>query len=365
VAQTTWIVQADNSTAMPSLAAAVAAASDGDVIRILDSVVWVGGTLAITKSLRIVGDPVLGGSSVLFAYAQGALLVQLASTQSLTFSNLSFGYLPGYEVPVTVDHCAGPVTFQGVPSSIFSCRIDTCDQVLFSRVDCAARNPVRIHSSVVAFADCQVNGHRAVFETSTAASEAAVFTRSTVQFMNTVLRGGAADVRLSGSLPGARAATVTASAVTVSGASDFVHGHAPALPPIWASQSSFVLPSTLSLVIAGAATTSVFDLPTVDSANFASGQTATFDVRSPLGTLSALVFGAAGGRQPVTGVHGDLWIDPLVLCAPILAIQNGALAWQLAVPPVPALSGTACRWQAAALLGNGFVLGAPGSGYLR
>lgn len=81
VAQTNWVVQADNSTAMPSLAAAVAATSEGDVIRILGSVAWVGGTLTITKSCRIVGNPVLGGSSVLFAYAQGALLVQLAPTR--------------------------------------------------------------------------------------------------------------------------------------------------------------------------------------------------------------------------------------------------------------------------------------------
>ena len=85
-AQTTWIVEYGNPTAMPSLAAAAAAAADGDTIVIRHAMEWIAGAIPLTKSLHIIGKTATGGVPQLW-FGNGGLDIQIAAGKELVFAN--------------------------------------------------------------------------------------------------------------------------------------------------------------------------------------------------------------------------------------------------------------------------------------
>ncbi|MFT4511729.1 MAG: hypothetical protein ACI89X_005118 [Planctomycetota bacterium] len=364
-AQSTWIVEAGNPAALPNLGSAVAAASDGDIILLRNATEWLSGTLVINKSLRIIGDPVPGGSIMLFNNSPTTIRVQVSAQQSVTLCNLRLGWWLQYSPTVHIDQCAGRVTFQDVPGGSCSFVIDGSDQVVFANVNCMARVPMQVTDSTVVFSDSVLSGQEAAFEGGTPSNAAAQFTDSTALCTNSNLRGGASNTVLSGSLPGSHAISATTSAFELAGSSDIVHGHSLLLAPIISTQSTFVLPPGVSPAITGTATTTIAELPSVTTTGFALGSSSSLTVQSITGSLSGLVFGLPGNRIPVPGVMGDLWIDPFQASLPLAGVQNGALTWTIAIPATTALYGQEYRWQAIAALNGALVLSAPGATLLR
>src|SRR5262245_16214398 len=104
-AQTTWIVEYGNPTAMPTLAAAVAAAADGDTIVIRQAMEFIIGAIPITKSLHIFGKTATGGApGVWFATyigggPPGRLDIQIAAGKELVFANCRLGSFGSQTVP--------------------------------------------------------------------------------------------------------------------------------------------------------------------------------------------------------------------------------------------------------------------------
>ena len=371
-AQTTWIVEAGNPTALPTLAAAVTAAVDGDTIVIRHAGEWVVGPILLTKSLRIIGNTATGGAPSLAFFAGGlfgvgGLDIQIAAGKELVLANCSLHSFvsPPSPVPsVNISSSVGRVTLQDI-TGFFALTIAQSQQVLLSRLDFMAAAPIAITGSVVALDRCRVRGRNGDFETSRPAAQAMQLDNATVHGMDTIIRGGDAAWHAFGyepSMPGTRALTANSSTLTLSGAASSVaSGVLYTGSPSESFQSSFVFHPGLQPAIGGTSTVATRILPVVAAVGFASGGNAQLTVDAP-GLLTALVFGVPGDRIAIPGVSGDLWIDPQDYC--IASVGFGSAVWAVTVPPAPVMFGKVYRWQGLAL-SQGLEFGAPGSALLR
>ena len=133
-AQTTWIVDSGSPTAMPTLAAAVAAAADGDTIVIRHAIEGIAGQILLTKSLHIIGNTATGGAPALY-FANGGLGIQIAAGKELVFANCRLSMLT-WNVPaaVNISNSAGRVVLQDLTGR-FGLTIYFSQQVLLSRLD--------------------------------------------------------------------------------------------------------------------------------------------------------------------------------------------------------------------------------------
>jgi hypothetical protein len=373
-AQTTRIVDSGNPNAFPTLAAAIAAASDGDTIRIQHASEWMIASLLLDKSLRIVGDspPASGGATTLVFFNGGGLNVSLAAGKELVIANCTLTAHSPQWLPtaaVTISGSAGRVLLQDLPASYFGIAISNSANVVLSRVQMMLANAMQVANSTVVCDRCTLTGRPGNYQTNEPSVAAMALDHAVVHCVDTQLRGGNAATYIGGwvtALPGSRALTATASLVTMNGPSTLVAaGSLWTAAPIASTQSVFVFGPGIGSPISGTSVTASIALPTVEATGFASGQQATLTVRSPWGSPTGLLFGAPGDRSTVTGVLGDLWIDPQELCAPVAGIQNGSLSWSVALPPSPAVFGRAWRWQGIALLPGAVALGPPGSAVLR
>jgi hypothetical protein len=366
-AQTTWIVDSGTPTAMPTLAAAVAASADGDTIVIRHANELIVGQILLTKSLHIIGNTATGGAPQL-AFVFGGLDIQIAAGKELVLANCGLiSFLSGVTPPssVNISNTVGRVALQDVTGYI-GMTITQSNQVMLSRVDIQAAAPIAITHSVVALDRCILRGRNGDFEYGVPSAQAMQLDFATVHGMGTIIRGGDAALVLGlpePSYPGTRALTANSSVLTLSGAASGVaSGSLFTGPPIQSTQSTFVFHPGLQPVIGGTSSVTTRFLPTVTALGFASGSNAQLGVVSPPGALTALVFGVPGDRLAIPGVYGDLWVDPQEYCIP--AVGVGSVVWTVTVPPSPVLFGKAYRWQGL-VLSQGLELGAPGSALLR
>jgi len=369
-AQTTWIVEAGNPAAQPTLAAAVAIANDGDMIRIRNVAEDVSG-LTITKSLRIVGDASGTGAAVLLssqAPSGAPLTITIGGGKALCVANCNLGFwlASNLSLHLTIRDCAGSVALQDSPYGSGVMVIQNSRQVLCSNISFDAQLPLQIAGSTVVFANSTMRGRGADYEFGTPSTAAASIAQSAVHCVDATIRGGAGRAYLGGIMPGSLSVTLIGSTLTGAGNTLIASGTLTSANAISASNSLLVLEPSLAPTVTATNTTVIHQpLPHVEVTNFASGQTATLALRTPNGSLSALLVGLPGARRSFAGVAGDFWLDPQVVCTPVLAIQNGSLAWTVAIPPTPALFATPIRWQGAMLDQGLAVLGAPGSALLR
>jgi hypothetical protein len=373
-AQTTWIVDAGNPSALPTLAATVAVASDGDTVVIRHSGEWLTSSVVLNKSLRIVGDSPAapGGAPELRFFFGTGLHVQIAAGKELLLANVTLWSMSstGFPQPsvLAITSSAGRVTLQDVPAGVFAINVVQSSQVILSRVAMTMAAPLRVAHAAVVCDRCTLLGRAANYQTSAPSVVAMDLDQAEVHCVDTVITGGNAAWHLGwvSSQPGSRAIHAVASVLTMSGPSCAVASGALAgVPPIDATQSSFAFPPGLQPGITGTATVASVELPSVDATSVVSGSTAQFTVRSPIGSLAGLVFGVPGDRLGVPGVLGDLWIDPLSSSLPVAGIQTGGMSWTVPVPPSPTLFGAVFRWQPIVLSSGQFVLGAPASAALR
>jgi hypothetical protein len=366
-AQTTWIVEAGNPTALPTLAAGVAAAADGDTIMIRHAQEVIVGPILLTKSLRIIGNTASGGAPLL-AFFFGGLDIQIAAGKELVFANCTVTIWLTAPLPpasVNISNSAGRVVLQDLTGFV-GMTIAQSNQVLLSRVDLTAAAPIMITNSVVALDHCSLRGRNGDFEHGAFSAQAMQLDFATVHGMDTTIRGGDAAMVLGypePSYPGTHALTANSSVLTLSGAgSSVASGSLFTGPPIQSSLSSFVFHPGPQPAIGGTSTVTTRFLPTVTALGFASGSNAQLAVVAPPGALTTLLFGVPGDRLAIPGVSGDLWIDPQEYCIP--AIGVGGAVWVVTVPPSPVLFGKAYRWQGL-VLSQGLELGGPGSALLR
>ena len=366
-AQTTWIVEYGNPTAMPTLAAAVAAAADGDTIVIRHALELTLGAIPITKSLHILGKTATGGAPGVYFANGGGLDIQIAAGKELVFANCRLGSFGSQTVPavVNISNSAGRVVLQDL-TGLFRLTISQSQQVLVSRLDIETELGTAITASVVALDRCTLQGRTGHVDFGLQSAQAMRLDSSTVHGMNTTLRGGDQASGKAGPsplFPGMRALTAVSSSLTLSGAGSNVSSGVMAVgPPISSTGSAFVFHPGLQPTIGGTFTVTTRFLPTVSANGFVSGGNANLIVASPLGALTALLFGAPGDRLAIPGVSGDLWIDPQEYCIP--AIGVGGAVWAVTVPPSPVLFGKAYHWQGL-VLSQGLELGGPGSALLR
>ncbi len=367
--QATWIVDSGNPGALPNLAAAVAVAADGDIIEVQHASEAMLGNLVIDKSLRIIGN--VQGDATQFLFVNGGgLEVQLPAGKELVLANCQLTTWWGAGLPppgLVIIDCAGRVVVQDLPNSNSPVTILRSDDVFWSRVELTATTPMQIADSTVVFDRCTLIGRSADYEHGRPSTHAMQINDAVVHCVDTFVGGGNAAWHLGGwepNMPGTRALASVASFVTMAGDDTLVtSGNFTTLPPVQSTGTTFVFPLNFSPAIDGTATVTHLQLPSVDVA--ASSQSLSLTVRSPLGSLSGLLFGSPGDRTAIPAVLGDLWLDPLSLCTPLAGIQNGSLTWTVALPPSPVLFGQSYRWQGIALLGATIVLGAPGGTVMR
>ena len=142
-AQSTWVVQPGNPAAFQELQSAVAAAADGDVIRMLPATIGFSvfsGILTITKSLRIVGEGTQPNSP-LRLWLAGELDLQLAAGKELVLANIDFAPFPAAAMG-SVLHIVGSrgrVTLNDIAALPGRLIIDDSHQVLLHRVTSRSR----------------------------------------------------------------------------------------------------------------------------------------------------------------------------------------------------------------------------------
>jgi hypothetical protein len=355
-AQTTWIVNASVPGAQPTLAAADAAASDGDVILLRNPFENVSG-VQITKSLRIVAE------SGVLAAGPLPLTVSVAQGKEVVLANLVFA-----TGNLEVVACAGRVTLQECAQFALGGRwgatIRDSTQVLISGCFAQAATPLRVERSRVALDRSTFRGQNEDPETGRLSTPAADFVDATVTGTDTVLTGGngVAAIR-----PGSSAFAALRCTLRFAGPGTVVAGGIPS-----PAYDAVLTDSVLTVEPAFAANVSLLrsvvnrlELPSVAATPFALGSTSTLTLRSPLGTVGALLVAVPGDLAAIPGVTGDLWLHPVVACTAALGVQNGSLSWTVAVPNHPALFAAPFRWQGAVLGTAGPILSDPGATLLR
>lgn len=369
-AQTRWLVPQQ----LPTLAAAVAAATDGDVIELQAGIHLVGG-LRIGKGLTIVGS----GAAIWGGQSGEPLTLAIPAGQELTLQGVALSHPFLYwGVALVLEQCLGRVTILDC-SGVGTIQITGCDQVLLggctvrgARTSSLEGSPahaaLRVSASTVVLDRCAFIGPGANYETSTAANLGATVIGADVRCIDTLFRGGDAAVRLGvPALPGVAAVQTTASRLRLTGpvatASAGAFAGVPALV-VTGGQLSIEPGQVATMTLAGGATLVRETRPRVLAVDVVPGRQATLMLVASSGAFGALAVSFPGDRVAVPGAVGDLWLDAVAMCVPTAGALTGALAWSVAVPAGWQLP-VQVRWQGAILNAGGLTLTDPGAALLR
>lgn len=164
-AQTTWTVnQAGGQGAQfTSLAPAIAAAADGDVILVRPGL-YIEAQLDIDKGLTILGEPGVVVQASVFGMP-GMVVRDLPPTSAFAMRGLQFGSQLA-STPVRISNCDGLVLLEGLEGPIggfglpenFGVEIEGSDQVHLHDLLIRGGQMLRIESSVATITDCTLAG---------------------------------------------------------------------------------------------------------------------------------------------------------------------------------------------------------------
>jgi len=366
IAQNTLLVDPSNPAAYATLTSAVAAAQDGDIIRIAASAVLIDAPPLIDKALRIIGQ----GSAL-----RGAMQVSIPAGKEFTLQGCSLG-LPAFHAFPTIAtfaDCAGRVTLidcapPGWGYGFGTLRIRDCAQVLLSGCGMLGDEApgLEVLRSTVSLERCTLLGQDGDYEQSYAAREGLLLSSAQVQCVDCAIHGGNQGVRLGGVVPGTLAVACSLSSLTIAGpATSIASGTGYAGVPIALNASTMTLaPEVIAAWTGG--TVTVQAVPTILPTNMVLGQTGTLQLRSPSGTFGAILVGQPGDRATLPGV-GDFWLDPHATCTAVLGIQGTAnnLTWTIAIPNAAAFAASQFRWQGVTFDGVTLRASPPGATMLR
>lgn len=304
--------------AFTTLQAAVAAAVNGDVIRVrptgvYDFGVWVP-PVTVSKGLTIVRDGAVSPEFI------GDLTVtNLPASQRVVLRGFS-AYAPGADNPATIliSNCQGAVVLEQMAPN--GRKISGAGAVTALTVT---------NSTDVTLHDCSVNGWRAMVTTGStlavsqstiAGFDASYFqgiggtpgiTSTSCQWslVDTVVRGGAEHA--AASIPGDVAMRLTGGALRMAGGT--IVGGGSASAPIAAATlsagASLVLDSAVAVTQAITGGTPVIaESGRVSFTSAAPGQNASFGFAGPAGSTGALFCGLP--IPPTPTIFGRLWCDP-------------------------------------------------------
>jgi len=361
VAQNTLIVDPGNPAAYATLTSAVAAAQDGDIIRITPSVALIDAPPLIDKSLRIIGQG---------AALRGAMQVSIPAGKEFTLQGCSLG-LPvflAFPVLATFADCAGRVTLIDCPGGFCRVLIRDCAQVLLSGCGMLGDEApgLEVVRSTVSLERCTLLGQDGSYELSYAAREGLLLSSAQVQCVDCVIHGGNQGLHLGGNVPGTLAVGASLSTLTIAGpATSIASGVGFTGVPIVLNASTLTLAPEVNAAWTGG-TVTVQAVPTILANNMALGQTGTLQLRSPAGTFGAILVGQPGDRATLPGV-GDFWLDPHATCTAVLGIQGTAnnLTWTIAIPNAAAFAASQFRWQGVSFDGVALHASPPGATMLR
>jgi len=360
--QNTLIVQPGLAGAYQDLASAVAAAQDGDTIRITGAPQLMAAAPLIDKSLRILGQG---------AQLSGPMQISIAAGKELTMQGVSFGTLvfnsvPYFPLSLTLTNCQGRVTIaDGGAFGFGQIVIQDCDQVLLARLNILGDEApaASVTRSTVVIDHCVLHGQDGNYETAYVAREGLLAAQSTCAIVDCVVQGGNHWTTLSGTVPGTKAIGATSSALTIAGLTQVAAGSLYTGPAIGLASSQLTIEPQISTTWNGAA--NVQAVPSLLATGWSLGQTGTVRLRAPVGLFSIIVFGFPGDRANVPGV-GDAWLDPASAHTVAIGVQTAAgLAWTKPVPNVPSFDGMHVRWQAITYDGTSFQLSPPVVAILR
>jgi hypothetical protein len=349
----------------PDLAAAVAAAQDGDTIE-LASGQQNTGSAVITKTLNIVGT-----NSIL----NGTLTITIPAGKALTMSGCSPGTsrsFPGAVVDLRVTRSMGRVTLAEGQLGWGSLRIVDSAQVLLRNFSFDNSNatltsqPVLVQNSDVSLDACILHGFGAAVGGGLAL-HAMELVDSRVSIASSTVVGGNGYILPGSSAPGAGALLATNSILRCGRGVTLQAGSNSPEAALTLDRGLTILDPLVQPTIAttGGAIVAHLSTPEVFAADVIPGRTVTFTLLSPNGTLCALLVSVPADRTPVPGVLGDLWLDPHTMCVARLGVQSGGtFTWTIHVPPSWPLPAE-FRWQGLVLDNGTLTLTDPGAALLH
>lgn len=326
--------------AFPTLQAAVAAATDGDVIRVRPTGVY-DFSATITKGIAIVAD------STVVSFEGPLQISGVPASQRCVVRGLrpanSIGqqFLPAR---IRVVGCAGPVSIEEVvldhitfPACAggFGCpaiEIVGCAQVTIDRCTAYGAPALRTSSSHVAVSGSTLQGQPAVSFWGQSSSVGLDVVGGALWLSGTFVRGGNGDPV--GGLPARAAASIDGMVRVAGGAltGGFLVGYAPAA--VVATNQVLTLDSSVVLSGAIVGNQAIVEAGRVEFVPAAPGQPFTAALVGAGGSLGALAWGLSASPQPT--LFGELWFDPDAYV--VLAI--GALPLAATSVPLPPFTAT-------------------------
>lgn len=324
--------------AFPTLQAAVAAATDGDVIRVRPTGVY-DFTTTITKGLAIVAD------STVVSFEGPLQISGVPASQRCIVRGLrpanSIGqqFLPA---KIRVVGCAGPVSIEEVvldhitfPACAggFGCpalEIVGCAQVTVDRCTAYGAPALRTSSSHVAVSGSTLQGQPAVSFWGQSSSVGLDVVGGALWLSGTVVRGGNGDPV--GGLPGRTAASIDGIVRVAGGA--LTGGYSTTYEPAAVVAANQVLTLDSSVALSGAVVgnQAIVDAGRVEFVPAAPGQPFTAGLVGPAGSIGALAWGLPA--PPLPTFFGEMWFDP----GAYVVIAIGVLPLAAVSVPLPAFT---------------------------
>lgn len=330
-------------THFTTIAAAVAAAPDGAVLRIRGGY-YTESFAIVGKGLTLLGD---GNVTIQVPQSAGAQLriAQIAARQAVCLSNLTILQAAHTALPFTLacSDSPGLILIERVPAAtpLLDLAVRNCDR--FVARDCDFRNAsshanARVEHSNCVFENCQFAAGLGI---------GLVQTGGSVQLIDSAVDGG---VTLFVPQPGIAS---DGGDLRITGQSRVASGIGAGSPFAIAGTSTVRLGNwvTLGGALDPGLTASVQPMPWVRTQLQAGGTQVLAELYLPFTHTGLLAIGFAGPTLPVAGIADRLWLDPSLLVP--LAVgaggMNGALAHTLPLPASPALLALRPCWQGLAV----------------
>lgn len=376
----TFVVDAANGpgTDYTSISAAVAAVPDGSTVLVRPGVY---GRFRVTgKGLRLLGGI---GVIVTNTYTLPASIEVDGTTSNQTI--VLSGFQLATSRSVIIHDCAGPVIVEGLSHDALGFP-DYGAFLLIQRCAQVSLRDVQFTKGTLSILDSD-----AVVEASTilapgayysrgngqSASPALTLTNGAVQVSECTFAGGWGNSLAMPPLHGDNCEAIVSSNtdLRVLAPSTLLAGAGPTVPSVPVIRGgrivqidpSVQLVTSFPAAISGAATLRIAPLPAVSAHSGPLGGVLSAEARAPAGTLAILVLGLPGAPTVLSGVSGELWIDPAAYFFIAFGVlQNGApLVGTAAVPSNPAFLGVRLEWQSVAAIGSGLVASNPSFSLVR
>ncbi len=358
-AQSVLVVDAANApgTDFTSLPAAVASASDGDVL-----IVRPGGYFSFEtqKGITVLAEP---GARIVQSVNLINPLVRvhdLPAGHTFVLRGLSLSLGLGTSHRLVVDRCAGLVLLESVdaegpPSNASGIRVVDSSDVRIQDCRTGGMPAIDVIRSSVVLTDTESRGSSSVVFTAGAGLRVqdgrAIVSRGS-------LRGGDAVAPQSSAVPGPGLELANATVTLTGDASTIVAAggnHAQPVSAITGSSGNLRLHSAVQIVpnagapgIAATVSTAIVDVPSLRAIGAGLGGTVHVELFARAGSVEALVLGIPGPLVPLQGL-GDLGFDPLgpmIALAPGFVPPSRVVSLSATVPNVASLLGARFTWQA-------------------